>query len=130
MGEKLKEKIEKLLEKADRKFEVAKGLFEDGNYDDSISRAYYAMYQAATALLLSSDIVCKTHSGLLKMFSLHFVKSGRIDKRYFDMLSSAKDLRENGDYEAFFIAQEEDAEETLGNAEEFIRKIKRLLDQR
>lgn len=61
------------------------------------------------------------------MFSLHFVKPGRIDKRYFDMLSGAKDLRESGDYEAFFIAQEEDAEETLENAEKFIKEIKRLL---
>jgi len=36
-------------------------------------------------------------------------------------------MRENGDYEAFFMAQEEDAEEILENAKEFIEEIKRLL---
>jgi hypothetical protein len=127
MEDKLNKKIEKLLEKADKKFKVAQNLFKDGSFDDSISRAYYAMYQVATALLLTKDIVCKTHSGLLQMFSLHFIKTGIMDKRYFDMLAAAKDLRENGDYEAFFVARSEDAEETLENAKEFIEEAKRIL---
>jgi uncharacterized protein (UPF0332 family) len=40
MGNKLNEKIEKLLEKADKKFRMTLNLFNDGNFDDSISRPY------------------------------------------------------------------------------------------
>lgn len=129
MEEKVKEKIARLIAKADRKLKVARDLYEDKSYEDSISRAYYAMFQAATALLLTRDIVCCTHSGLLKMFSLYFIKTGQVDKRYFDMLSEAKDLRENGDYEPFFVGVSEDAESAIENAMEFIEKVKQVLKE-
>jgi len=40
-----------LMERAGEKLEVARSLLEDGFYSDAVSRAYYAMFYAARALL-------------------------------------------------------------------------------
>ena len=39
----------------------SKMLFEGGQYRDSITLSYYAMYSSALALLLKKDISPKTH---------------------------------------------------------------------
>lgn len=127
METKLKEKLDKLLEKTKRKLQAAERLYEDGFYDDSISRAYYAMYQVAIALLMTKDLTPKTHSGVLTMLSLHFVKTGIVKKKYFDMFAHAKEARENGDYEAFYMPTKEEARLVLRNAKQFIDEIERIL---
>lgn len=105
-------------------------LYEDGIYDDAISRAYYAMFHAATALLLKKGVTARTHSGLLTMFSLHYVKSGEIAKEYFDILSESKELRENGDYEPYFEGHDEEARLALANAKKFLKKAEEILGTR
>ena len=54
------DEIEMLLEKADERIGAAIALFENGYYDDAVSRAYYGMYFAAKALLLTKNISTKT----------------------------------------------------------------------
>lgn len=127
MESRLEEKIKKLLEKGDQKLRAASTLYQEKLYEDSISRAYYAMHHAALALLLTKNISPKTHSGLLTMFGLHFIKTKKMEKKYFDILSHARDLRENGDYEALFVASAEEARVVLSNAKRFVKKAKELL---
>ncbi len=45
------EEIDKLVRKAKRSLEAAKRLFDDADYDFSVSRAYYSMFYCAGALL-------------------------------------------------------------------------------
>jgi len=45
-----------LLVKARNSLEMARLCFEAGGYDSALSRAYYAMYQAALAALIYFDI--------------------------------------------------------------------------
>jgi len=49
-----KEIIKDHLEKAERKLEVAEKLFNSADYEDSVSRAYYAVFHATQALLCIS----------------------------------------------------------------------------
>ena len=48
-------------------------------YDVAISRAYYAMFYSATALLLTKGISRSKHSGVYSAFGQHFVKPGLIE---------------------------------------------------
>ena len=48
--------VEKLFKKAERSLHSAKLLFDDGGYDFAVSRAYYSMFYAAEALLLSKGL--------------------------------------------------------------------------
>lgn len=72
MEESLKKQTDKQLHKAHRKLRVARKNFADGFYEDAVSRAYYAMFHAAKALLLTKHLDAKTHSGLINLFNQHY----------------------------------------------------------
>jgi uncharacterized protein (UPF0332 family) len=88
------------------------------------------MYQTATALLLTKDIVSKTHSGRLQMLSLHFIKGEVMDKRYFDMLTEAKDLsRKWRLWRLSLLPVLRTQKKILKNAKDFIEEAKRILSR-
>jgi len=117
------------MRKSEEKLNAAKTLFREGFVDDAISRAYYSMFHAASAVLFAEGITVESHSALKTMFGLHFVKTGKIDKKYGRWLNKLKDERENGDYDIFTSFEREDAKEDINEAEEFLSEMKRFLIQ-
>ena len=115
------------IEKSTEKLNAAKVLLKDGFIDDAISRAYYSMFHAASAVLLSAGISVESHSALKNMFGLHFVKTGKIDKKFSRWLNKLKDERENGDYDIFTSFDSEDARIGIQEAEEFLEEMKKYL---
>ncbi len=115
------------LQKADRKLEVAEKLFNSGDYDDSISRAYYAVFHATQALLLTEGQRGETHKGVLTLFGLLFVKTGKFSKNLGKYLANLKDDRESGDYEIFSYIDKETANTGLAEAKEFVNESKSYL---
>jgi hypothetical protein len=57
--------IAALLMKSHQRLDAARILCTKGHYEDSINRAYYAMYLAALALLYRKGVEVKTHAGLI-----------------------------------------------------------------
>ena len=51
----------------------SKMLFEGGQYRDSVTMSYYAMYSSALALLLKKGISPKTHEGTLRQLAKEYV---------------------------------------------------------
>ena len=120
--------ISLLLEKTDKALEDAQYLyFERKSYEAAISRAYYAMFYAAEAALLTRGEITVTHRGLSVLFSKHFIKDGFIEPEYGRMLSNAFRQRQLSDYEIRYEANELDANQVITNAEAFIRRIKSFL---
>ena len=115
------------IEKGKEKLDAAKVLLREGFIDDAISRAYYSVFHAASAVLLAEGITVDSHRGLKTMFGLHFIKTGKIDKKYGRWLNRLKDERENGDYDIFTSFNQEDAQESINEAEEFIEEMTRYL---
>jgi uncharacterized protein (UPF0332 family) len=68
------------MEKAHSRLEVARELFDNGHYEDSISRAYFSMVEAASSALRLKDLTTKTHKGLHMKFQEVFIKSGEIEE--------------------------------------------------
>ena len=88
-------------EKADAALDDAAFLSEAGRYNLSANRLYYALYYAASALLLSKGISTKHHSGMITQVHLHFVKTGILLPEDGRLLKVLFDLRQEGDYEDF-----------------------------
>lgn len=105
------------IKKAEEKMSAAKSLHKDGFRDDSISRAYYVMFHAGSAALLSEDISVESHSALKDMFGLHLIMQGKIEKKYGRWLNKLKDERENGDYDIYTDFDKEDAESAIVQAD-------------
>jgi uncharacterized protein (UPF0332 family) len=85
----------------------------------AISRAYYAMFYATNALLVSQAIFRKTHSGVISAFGQHFVKTGLIEAEYAKMLGQSFDSRLDSDYDVAFQPEPEMANKVVRDAERF-----------
>ena len=73
----------------------AKALFEIGQYRDSVTMSYYAMYSAALALLLKKDISPGTHGGTMKQLAKEYVKPGLLSKQTYEFLNGGMADRNN-----------------------------------
>lgn len=122
-----KELIKGYLEKAERKLKVAEKLLRSDDYEDAVSRAYYAVFHAVQALLLTEGERAGTHKGVVTLFGLLFVKTGKFKKDLGKYLANLKDERESGDYEVFSYIDRETAETAIEEAKEFIRETQAYL---
>ncbi len=95
---------------------------------DSISRAYYAAFLAARALLLFIGEEPKTHSGLITLFGQKFVKNNKVEPKYAKIISDLLNARLNSDYKLITWYSHKDAEEYLEKAKEFVSKMEEIYD--
>ena len=119
---------EKYLERAYEALESAKILFENERYNASISQAYYSMFYASKALLSLKKIYPKTHRGVVSELGLKFVNEGYLEELYGRILAKGMQLRERVDYDVYYRASREEAEELINEAEMFIERIKKAID--
>lgn len=117
------------IQKAEKKIEVAEKLFNSGDYEDAVSRAYYAVFHAAQALLLTDGERAETHKGVVTLFGLLFVKTGKFSKKLGKCLANLKDDRESGDYEIFSYIDEDNVKIALKEAKEFLNETKSYLEK-
>jgi len=94
---------------ASDKLENARRIFAIDLYDETISNAYYAMYYAAKAALLSEGLDLRKHSSAALKFQELFVVTGRVDAEYTRYLSRARVARERSDYDPLASASRDDA---------------------
>ena len=117
------ELIDGYLGKAQDKLRAARDLLTRGFWDDAVSRAYYAAFHAGQAVLLTEGQRGETHRGLVTLFGLLLVKTGKFDKKWGKFLANLKDDREAGDYEALSYIDEPTAQRAVKEAEAFVNQV-------
>lgn len=122
-----RELIRGYLSKARDKARVARELLAKGEWDDAVSRAYYAAFHAAQAALLTEGQRGETHKGLITLFGFLLVKTGKFDKKWGKFLASLKDDREAGDYDALSWIDEATAQRAVYEADEFVASVERYI---
>ena len=113
-------------EKADIALEDAAFLTDAGKYGLAANRLYYALYHAASALLLSKEIITKRHSGLITQIHLNFVKTGILSEDEGALFRVMFDLRHEDDYEDFIDVERADIEEYTPQVHQLVEKLKKL----
>jgi uncharacterized protein (UPF0332 family) len=126
MVKSLKQDIPELLSQSESSLGAARLLYENEYYAESVSRAYYAMFYAATALLHSRDIAVSKHSAVISQVGQHFVKTGKIEAHLHRALIDAFDQRQTADYGGILIS-DEDSKNALQAAEQFIQAVQEYL---
>lgn len=116
------------LELAEDKLVHAHQIFEIGLYNDTVSRAYYAMFYATKAALLSKGVDLRRHSASIAKFRELFVITGQVEAEYLHFLGQAQSARERCDYVPFAPISRQGAEEILHAAERFIDRVKSLIE--
>ena len=67
-----------IVEEAEERVYFSDKAFDRAKYTDAIYHAYSTMIIGAKALLLSKDIQCNTHAGIIADFDQHLVATGEI----------------------------------------------------
>lgn len=124
----LSQDIPELLSRAERSLEAARLLNDHEYYPEAVSRAYYAMFYAATALLHSEGITVSKHSAVIAQVGQHFAKTGKIEVRLHKALIDAFDERQTADYGGILFSHE-DTELAFQAADEFVQAAREYLDK-
>lgn len=127
MDKKTQALLQGYLAKSDEKLRSAASLMKAGYHGDAVSRAYYAVFHAAQAALLTVGEQADTHRGLVALFGLLLIKTGKIEARYGRFLANLKDDREQSDYEVFAQIDRAMARRAIREARSFVRRIARLI---
>lgn len=97
-------------------------------HDFAVSRAYYAMFYAAEALLAGQGLSFSKHSAVHAAFGQHFAKLGLVPTEMHRFLLDASDARTVGDYDVGPALTAEDAALHMSRADEFIRVAEETID--
>jgi len=118
------------LENASETLQAAHTLYEhDASPKSIVNRAYYAMFYAALALLVTTDSHSSKHSGVIALFDKEFVKNNIVSKELGKMLHEAFESRQEGDYKDYSKIDRKKAAEVLESADEFVKAIKQKLKE-
>lgn len=120
-----------LMGKAETALASARLLLEAQDSDGATNRAYYAMFDAATAALEWAGTVGtppKTLAELITSFGRTLVQTGRVPTEFGRSLNRVHELRLTGDYLAEPIPLEK-AKQAIAEAEAFVAAVRALLSQ-
>jgi uncharacterized protein (UPF0332 family) len=116
-----------LLAKASEKLETARIMYENARYDDAVSRAYYAVFHAMTAALLSIKLSYSSHGQLIGAFNREFIKTGTFPKEFASVVQTLFDDRQIGDYGILITISKSSARKNIDKAEKMITTIRLFL---
>lgn len=94
-----------------------------------ISRLYYSCFHATKALLLTKDLIPKTHSGVISLLHQHFVQSGSFEMNHAIFYSRLMQERIDDDYSDFMIISESEVLEFIQPAYEYVAYIENTIEQ-
>jgi uncharacterized protein (UPF0332 family) len=81
------------IEKSKENIEAAELLSREGFYAIANTRAYYAMFYAAQALLETVNLSFSKHSAVIAAFGKEFIKTGKLDPKLVPCKNSIRCLR-------------------------------------
>ena len=117
------------LENATKLLKTSQTLIDTEDYKSSVNRSYYAVFNAMRACLALYSIDYKRHSSVMSDFRLHFIKTQKLGTALSDIITSLFDVRNQSDYNDFYVISKNDTIKQLLNATLFINEVKGFLEE-
>lgn len=99
------------------------------SFKTTATLAYYGAFHYARALLLAEGLQVKTHTGVVQLISLHFVRTGRLAPEMSRVLSVLQGERERAEYDAAAVLTHDMASASLADARRFAEAATRILTE-
>jgi uncharacterized protein (UPF0332 family) len=96
-------------------------------YMTAINRLYYRCFHATKALLLTKDLIPKTHSGTVSMLHQYFVKNGIFDFDQASFFSRLMQERVEDDYNDLLKIDEAEIWEFVEPAKKYVFYVEDLI---
>jgi uncharacterized protein (UPF0332 family)/predicted nucleotidyltransferase len=113
-----------LIQKAAESLYWARQMFQGEQYGFAASRAYYAMFSVAQALLLSKGLSFSKHAAVIAAFGKHFAHPRIVPIELHRYLIDAQKARLIGDYDIETVLTEAEVALLITHAEAFLETAK------
>ena len=110
-------------QRASQALRAAEVLTDAGYSADALSRAYYATLHAAKAALSVHNVGAASHTAVRRMFGLHLIRTGEIERAWASHLGEILDDRLAADYDVEMEFTSEEAVEACQRARAFLERI-------
>ena len=121
--------IELKLTKAKQLFSEVEILIDNSFFNTAINRLYYSCFHATKALLLTKDLIPKTHSGTATILHQHFVLTKEFQASQASFFGKLMQERIEDDYNDFMIIEAEGVNLFLHPAKEYLIYVESLIQQ-
>ncbi len=123
----LTKKLQKIMAKSKKCLTIARQHYAQGNNDEAVSKAYYAIFHAIQATLLTRGLSFSKHSGVKGAFNKEFIHKGIFPKEFSQKIERIFEDRQIGDYEYEETISKEDSEQDIADAETIVNAIEKYL---
>lgn len=115
------------FERASEMLTDAKLLYQAGQWASANNRAYYCIFHGMRAALALKQMDFKKHSGVISAFGREYILGGLFPKRFATTISHASIIRNQSDYDDFYICSGAETGELIRDAEEFLAYLREFL---
>lgn len=120
--------IKKKMEKAIALMNEVDVLLANSFYTTAVSRLYYSCFHATKALLLTKDLIPKTHRGVDVLLHEHFVKTNIFDKEQAKFFGELMQERIDDDYSDYMVLTIEEIKKFIDPSKSYLKYVLSLIE--
>ena len=117
------------LQKAEQTLEEIDILSQANHWNGAANRLYYAVFHAVNALLIHDGHEAHTHRRSHAIFGMHNIKTGVFPKEYGRHYSTLQTMREESDYNCVYNVTQQEIEDGIEPAKQFIAAIQKYVSK-
>ena len=118
------------IEQAEECLETAKDNLAISRYKAAANRSYYCIFNAMRSILALDKVDFKKHSAVIGYFRENYIKTGIFDRKMSDIIKILFQVRNESDYNDFYVVVKNEVENQIKQAEHFLSEVKKYLKQR
>ena len=115
------------LEKSRECLRDAERNLADNAFAVAANRSYYCIFHAIRTVLITIGFASKTHSGNISEFRRSFIKTGIFPVEFSDIIGRAFEVRNDSDYEDFYVISKEEVAQQTKNAITFLSAVEEYI---
>ena len=118
------------IETSKSDIKAAEILLNEREFRGANNRAYYGIYHAVSAIHALDGNAYKRHKDALANFNKNYVKTEIFPRKLGKRIVESEEIRHASDYDDFYIATREEAEEQIQTAKELVKLVEEYVRQR
>ena len=118
------------LEIAKSDIKSAKILLKADEFRGANNRAYYGIYHAISPIHALDGNAYRRHKDALANFNKKYIKEEIFPRTLGRKIAEAEEIRHASDYDDFYIATREEADEQIATAIELVEKIEEYIKRK
>ena len=130
MDERRRDLCQYRIEQARESLKASKIMLDNKMVKDSINRSYYSAFYAMKAVLAIEEKDFKRHKDVVAYFNLKYVATEIFPRELGKKIGRLKTLREDCDYDDFYIVSVEEVKNQLETAKTVLYQVKEYLKEK